>query len=633
MKKISLVQPNFNWGPVGLDIYYLPYSAGVLWAYVNKFDDIKKQYSFGEFVWRRDRIEEVVQRLQSCDVVGFSTYVWNRNYNYILAERLREVNPDCLIIFGGPEVEVTDPDIFIKHPFIDVVVKQEGEHSFYSVLTGNYNVPGLLVNNNGSLLDTGPSQRVQNLNDIPSPYLTGVFDNLIEQYPDIIWNTTLETNRGCPYQCTFCDWGSLTYSKVKKYNLEQIFNEIEWFAKIKTEFVGFTDANFGIFPDRDMLIAQKLVEQKKATGYPKMLNLSWAKNQKQSVVDIIAELTNGGFNSGLNLSLQTLTDDVLKNIKRKNLEMNRVQEVFELCDKRGIPCFTELILGLPGETLSTWKKVFYDLYDFGNHTGISVYQCQLIENAEMNLHQIDEYDVKSVRVADYFESGYYEDDIKEDNAIVVSTRDLPIEDMISAYMFTWFQKTFHIEGLTNYIARFLNKFMGESYENFYNKFEQYILQDDWFSNEYQRVYTSVKQWYTEGEIDKHSIGSILVNGENIQVSTLYRLHVDDKLDYTFDLINKFLKLHYPIDFVDGLVDFQKNSTIVYEKLHKYPISNTYTHNFYDYIVNNQDLDQNTTIQFNNRDTEVVDKDIFVQRIWFRRRDGYGKAKITVDNDY
>ena len=71
---------------------------------------------------------------------------------------------------------------------------------------------------------------------------------------------------------------------------------------------------------------------------------------------------------------------------------------------------------------------------------------------------------------------------------------------------------------------------------------------------------------------------------------------------------------------------------MYEKLDKYPISNTYTHNFYDYIVNNQNLDQNTTIQFNLRDTEVVDKDIFVQRIWFRRRDGYGKAKITVDND-
>ena len=48
--------------------------------------------------------------------------------------------------------------------------------------------------------------------EIPSPYLTGVFDDIIANNPEYVFNATLETNRGCPFACTFCDWGSLTYA-------------------------------------------------------------------------------------------------------------------------------------------------------------------------------------------------------------------------------------------------------------------------------------------------------------------------------------------------------------------------------------------------------------------------------------
>ena len=148
---------------------------------------------------------------------------------------------------GGPEVPVSKDNIFELHPYIDVVILQEGEHSFYEVLKGNLESPGMIVNKNGVRVDTGVSKRFNDLSTIPSPYLAGVFDHLIEQHPDVLFNGTLESNRGCPYQCTFCDWGSLTYSKVKKYNLEQVFAEIEWFADNKIDHITLTDANYGIF--------------------------------------------------------------------------------------------------------------------------------------------------------------------------------------------------------------------------------------------------------------------------------------------------------------------------------------------------------------------------------------------------
>ena len=75
-----------------------------------------------------------------------------------------------------------------------------------------------------------------------------------------------------------------------------------------------------------MLIAEKLAEQRRLKGYPRLFNTNWAKNQKQSVVDIISTLIDGGFNAGLTLSLQSSTQEVLKAIKRTNLEINKVKK-------------------------------------------------------------------------------------------------------------------------------------------------------------------------------------------------------------------------------------------------------------------------------------------------------------------
>ena len=63
-KKISFVNPNFQQGPKEFNAYYLPYSPGIIWSYVNQFDDIADNIELDQFIWRRDPIEEVVERLK-----------------------------------------------------------------------------------------------------------------------------------------------------------------------------------------------------------------------------------------------------------------------------------------------------------------------------------------------------------------------------------------------------------------------------------------------------------------------------------------------------------------------------------------------------------------------------------------
>ena len=206
MFKVSLVQPNFPQGPKSKNAYYLPYSVGVLWAYAKQFSEVTDSWMLDELIFQREPINEVAERLAQSHLVGFSTYIWNRQYNYQVARKVKQLNPSCVIVFGGPEPEITNPDIFKKHPFMDLVVQSEGEKTFHQILLKFADkdfpsIPGLLINNNQEVLNTGYPNRIDDLETIPSPYLSGIFDDLVKKHPAIVWNVILETNRGCPYQC------------------------------------------------------------------------------------------------------------------------------------------------------------------------------------------------------------------------------------------------------------------------------------------------------------------------------------------------------------------------------------------------------------------------------------------------
>lgn len=635
-KIVSFVNPNFQQGPKEFNAYYLPYSPAILWSYAQQFESVSEQYELGDFIWRRDPIEEVVQLLSKCAVVGFSTYIWNRSYNNVLARELKKANPDVLILFGGPEPPIEKPDFFKKFPYVDICVKQEGEISFKRILEAKdrsefFNIPGLLINDNGNTVDTGQSERISELDVIPSPYLIGIFDNLMEKFPEVRWNATLETNRGCPYACTFCDWGSLTYNKVKKFELERVFAELEWIGQKKCDFVSITDANFGIFPERDDMIADKLIAVQKQYDNPKAYTISWAKNQKREIVDIVKKLIyEGGAKIGLNLSVQTLDENTLDIIKRKNLEMNKIEEVFDMCEANNIPLYTELILGLPGETIDSWKSNFYRLYKAGNHTGITIYQAQLLENAEMNLLQRKLYKIEGRTVYDYLVGTYNENELKEGVEVVISTKDLPPEVMLDAQVFSWFMNTFHINGLTNYISRFMFKYAGVDYQTFYEKFFEYIKQDEWLNSEIHRIREHYGNWAKHGKIDHTPIQGIEIHGWNLVHSTIINLHSQSKGKHIFDVIRSFVKDNFELDnlLFEQLIDFQKNYLVEHSEAPMYPKVITYDYDFLGFIQGTDLLDNQTAFEFDFPEDKTMSLQQFCEQIFFARRRNFGKSWIT-----
>jgi len=628
MKNIILVQPNFRQGPKELNAYYLPYSVGVLWAYATQSAYVKKNYNLIDIIWKRDLIEDIISRFDNADVVAFSTYVWNKNYIYKLASLIKERNPKCITVFGGPEIEIENKDLFEKYPFMDYVVKTEGEHVFQSLLECfecAEHTEGLLINRNGKVFDTGAAKRIDDLDSIPSPYLAGVFDNLVAGNPDVEWNATLETNRGCPYACTFCDWGSLTYSKVKKFKLERVYAELEWIAQNKCGFVSVTDANFGIFLERDSLIADKLLEVQEEYGYPYTFSVTWAKNQKDGVIDIVKKLTDSPkFNQGLTVSVQSMDLKVLENIKRKNLNQHKIEEIFDICESRRIPTYTEVILGLPGETLDSWKNNFWELFNAGAHTGLNIFQAQLLENAEMNLAQTESFSMTYQTVYDYMSGSYDEDPVKEGVKVVTSTSTLSFEEMLDAQVFSWYLNTFHVNGLTNYISRYLNKNNIKSYKEFYEGLYEILKLDEWFNTQMQETRYYYNKWMTEGAINHPKIAGVEIHGWNLIHRTILSMHSEKMTGHLYKLIYSYCyDLFDDKNLFEELFKLQRNYFIDYDNVNSYPMTISFN---YDFL--GLDIDKPATYILDFPEDKTMKQETFLENIYFRRRRNFGKATIS-----
>ena len=200
--KVYLVQVNVTYSDY---IAYLPYAAGCIAAYAWNDEEIKESFELSDILYMRLTVEESLKKIENPAVVGFSCYIWNMEYNLLLAKMVKEKYPDCLIVFGGHNVP-DNTSLLEKHSFIDVLMHSEGEEPFAMLLkaiknsTSFSDIPDISYKSDDSIITT-EKKRVYDITNYPSPYSAGLFDRMLEEYPSIGFHATLETNRGCPYSC------------------------------------------------------------------------------------------------------------------------------------------------------------------------------------------------------------------------------------------------------------------------------------------------------------------------------------------------------------------------------------------------------------------------------------------------
>ncbi len=450
--KVGLVQVNNSFSGQN----YLPYSVACLQGYAQKNAENPGRYAFLPPVYKRMPINAIVDHLASADVVGFSTYVWNGQISLEAASRLKAKHPEVLMVFGGPQVPDAAEDFLRAHPFIDVVVHNEGEQTFLNLLarypandwTGMTGVSYIDVD--GRFHATPPTPRFRDLVEVPSPFLNGIFDELMRDNPTENWIGLWETNRGCPFQCTFCDWGSATAAKVTKFGEDRLFAEIEWFADKKIEYIFVCDANFGI-QKRDIDIVTRVAEVRAKRGYPHGFSVQNTKNATERAYITQKILSDAGMNKGVALSMQSLDQVTLKNIKRDNISLETYLELARRFTRDGVETYSDLILGLPGETYESFCRGVNSLIEAGQHNRIQFNNLSVLPNAEMGSAAYRKHfgmvTVRSEIINIHGAREELDDDVPEYQDLVVETASMPAADWCRARAFAWMAAFLHFDKL------------------------------------------------------------------------------------------------------------------------------------------------------------------------------------------
>lgn len=315
------------------------------------------------------------------NVVALSHYCWNTELSNFVFRWAKQHISGVACIAGGPHLPMAAAacrDFLAARPNIDFYISQEGERAFAEVagrlwagseiekLKGE-RIPGVMsINpNTGELMFGGAAPRLTDLDVIPSPYLSGLFDRFFDGnfFPFI------ESARGCPYACTFCEAAHDWYNKIYGFSIERVAADLDFIAAKAHHYphlaLAIADSNFGMLK-RDEEIAAHINTLQKRYGWPTAFDVSTGKAQLERVIKVARHLNN---NLMVSLSVQSMNDDTLEIIKRKNLADDRIIEVSQMLRSQGIKSYSDLVVPLPNETresffagMKTMSKTSVDVF-------------------------------------------------------------------------------------------------------------------------------------------------------------------------------------------------------------------------------------------------------------------------------
>lgn len=493
MKNVYLIQAEITSGPI--NEHYLPFSVGCIWSYANQFEDIKSNFKLCDIIWQRDRQANVLDKIIDPDIVGFSCYVWNHNWNLTLAKKIKDKYPNCLIVFGGPSVN----EAWTNYEFIDVAMFGEGEVAWAELLR--------LYQDNKPIPRYWNNPRQNDIANFPSPYTTGFFDKIIEENPDVSWFMMLETNRGCPYHCTFCGWGADYLNKLKNFNLHRVEEEIAWAITHNIHWMFIIDANSGIMKERDVEIAWMIRRAIETPGSKiRRVTFNHAKNLNEHCFEMEKIIQDWTY--GLEIAIQSMHQPTLTAAKRINMGMNNLERAYALCRKHGIRYYTELVLGLPEETKETYINGLIQLLELGQHDSVKTYPCTVIPNSEMDTPEYQErYGIKLIYPRDMYRSPEEriwddEDNSYESIAMVSSTASASSQDLADCLSYSWMMSQFHYAGITQLISRYLYHIKDINYRVYYDKFYQVLKTDPIGGPVLNNVEEILQNYMAHGEVPK-----------------------------------------------------------------------------------------------------------------------------------
>lgn len=340
----------------------MPLAASLLKAQIDSIPEIKSglDTSFLDFYIDNtaDNIAEIIIR-ESPDIIGFSTYLWNRELTEETCVIIRNKIPEAVIFAGGAEATALPENLLNSAPF-DFIIKGEGELVLTEVMIKLLknelykNSAGVFVKDKTA--DSDKNQRpVMDLDALPSPFLAGVLD--IEKYSGVLW----ELSRGCPFKCSFC-FESRGVAGVRQFSLDRLQKELELFESKKVSQVFVLDPTFNRDTKRAKQILRMILKTAPLIHFTFEVRTEFLDAEMAELFAMI--------NCSLQIGLQSAIPGVLANVNRK-IDPDKYAEKISLLNSAGVVFGLDLIYGLPGDNLKGFiQSLNYALRLQPNHIDI-----------------------------------------------------------------------------------------------------------------------------------------------------------------------------------------------------------------------------------------------------------------------
>jgi radical SAM superfamily enzyme YgiQ (UPF0313 family) len=397
-------------------------------SYYNHFgkykDDVEWLHAPYKFDLYKD-IEEIVDLLTPADVIMFSSYAWNYTICDDVAKIIKEKYPEKILLLGGPHIGTNEPDLLNKRTFYDYVCQptKPGETFIQDVIDCiiedrlfSENISWELNSKRGisAAFDVDYSVYEEHLD-----YLTEMvsYAKKYKLEPFVV----IETTRGCPYKCVYCEWGGGIGTKIIKKDIELVKRDILALKKAGFRDAYLTDANFGAFEERDVSIFKFAWDNKfnlTDISTMKSKDLNRRKRLIDSISNIVGKgpekhsVSEGGTDMWGNteyisvipaVSIQSVSEVAMKIADRVDLSLKDKLElskyVNHMCSKEDYPIpAVELILGMPGSTLDDFYTEANILWDFKAWSSFR-HDYMFLPDSRLNSKEYKEkYQIETVEV-------------------------------------------------------------------------------------------------------------------------------------------------------------------------------------------------------------------------------------------
>jgi len=572
-KTVLISEPNAADTPA----HFLPYIWSILKSHWERHGD-RDAYQWLDPIFHNDTPDVLLRPYQDrpIDVLGLSCYTWNWRIQCEIAQRVKARNRNTLVIAGGPHPDYKDKHFFHKYPYIDLVAVKDGESTLTTVLAkllqndrAFSSVGGLYVPGADRVpVSTGPAVVPSVFDYSPYQDQAAYYERLLQS--NTVFHATWETNRGCPFSCSFCDWGSSTMSKVRRFDMQRVEADLEWLARNRIVMLFLADANFGIF-ERDLEIARCLNRLRNKYGYPKYLTYTASKNHPERAIAIAREFAQTGVCPTHSLSIQHTNTEVLDATDRTNISSLKQIEAAKALMRSRIPIDVQVILGIPGDTLQKWKTCLTDLMEWGIHEEYYTFFYHLLPNAPAGEKSfIERWQVGTIERTTFSDPRRPLEKTRLDRLrntqgrLIVESKSYSRNDWLEMATVAALIKALHNASLTRLIAIYLRLTQAIPYKTFYEDLEGFF----WNRPPAQMWYRGLRNHFRDFLLDADAT-------DHMEVSQLPKLpylldparwlvvQVCLEFDQFFDALSNHLLERYPsATNLASVIDFQRNVIIL-----------------------------------------------------------------------